>query len=299
MNRPYLPEGMNESYRANAAALATLADAQNCLRDKIPLEVIVQRCDRQHHLHATLGGCKAVIPRGEAISDAVSGAHKEIAVLSLVGKPVCCRVSAITADSTGQPLLELSRRNLQEEALAYLQNQLTEGSVLPAMVTSLSSIGAFADIGCGVTALLPLRQISVSRIRHPSERFLPRQAILAAALKIDRAQCRFLLTHKELLGTWQENAALFQEGETVQGIVRGVKSYGVFIELAPNLTGLAEAEDTLYHGERVSVLIKAILPEKHKIKLHIIDRLGPAGAPEPLHYFLRRGNIAGWHYFTE
>lgn len=299
MNRPYLPEGMNESYRANAAALATPADAQKYLRDHIPLEVIAQRCDQQHNLHATLGGCAAVIPRGEAISSAVSGAQKEISVLSLVGKPVCCRVSAIATDSNGQPLLELSRRSLQEEALSYLQSRLTEGSVLPARITSLSPIGAFADIGCGITALLPLRQISVSRIRHPCERFLPRQEILAAALKIDREQCRFLLTHKELLGNWQENAALFQEGETVQGVVRGVKSYGVFIELTPNLTGLAEPEDTLRHGERVSVLIKAILPEKHKIKLHIIDRLGRAEAPAALRYFIRSGSISGWHYFAE
>ena len=81
------------------------------------------------------------------------------------------------------------------------------------------------------------------RIPHPAPSrtfFLPHQPICAAVRKIDRAAGRLLLTHKELLGTWAENAAQFQAGETITGVVRGIKSYGVFIELTPNLTGLAE-----------------------------------------------------------
>ncbi|MGL0910084.1 hypothetical protein ACSTB0_13670, partial [Faecalibacterium wellingii] len=42
-----------------------------------------------------------------------------------------------------------------------------------------------------------------------------------------------------LLGTWEENAAGFTVGETVVGIVRSVEEYGTFIEIAPNLAGLA------------------------------------------------------------
>ena len=46
---------------------------------------------------------------------------------------------------------------------------------------------------------------------------------------------RITLTHKELLGTWAENAAQFHAGETVAGIIRSVEPYGVFVELSPNL----------------------------------------------------------------
>mgnify|MGYP002230072907 FL=1 len=46
-----------------------------------------------------------------------------------------------------------------------------------------------------------------------------------------------MLTLRELLGTWSENAACFAAGETVVGIVRSVEEYGVFIEIAPNLAG--------------------------------------------------------------
>jgi len=42
-----------------------------------------------------------------------------------------------------------------------------------------------------------------------------------------------VLTLRELLGTWSENAACFAAGETVVGIVRSVEDYGVFIEIRP------------------------------------------------------------------
>ena len=45
---------------------------------------------------------------------------------------------------------------------------------------------------------------------------------------------RITLSHKELLGTWEENVALFSAGETVAGIVRSVEPYGIFVELSPN-----------------------------------------------------------------
>lgn len=297
MNRPYLPEGLNQSYQANATALQALSDIRKYIRDSTPLEITAERCDSRHALHGTLGGFPAVIRRDEAISPQISGAEKEIAVISLVGKPVCCELTGLALREDGGTALELSRKKVQEKALSYLLDTLSEGDVIPAVITSLSPIGAFADIGCGIIALLPIRQISVSRIRHPRERFLPRQRIFAAIQRIDREQNRFLLTHKELLGTWQENASLFREGETVIGVVRGVKSYGVFVELAPNLTGLAEPDESMRDGTKVSVLIKSILPEKHKIKLHIITVLGCATQPESFHYFKQSGTITPWDYY--
>lgn len=296
LNRPYLPEGMNKTYRDNATSLLSLSDVKRYAKEGTPLELFIERCDSGHNLHGTLCGFHAVIPRAEAIFPAISGADKEIAVLTLVGKPVCCVLTDMTIDETGKTVLLLSRKQLQIKALDYLLQTLSEGDVIPAAITSMAPVGVFADIGCGVIALLPIRQISVSRIGHPRERFCDHAQIFAAIQRIDPAQNRFLLSHKELLGTWEENAAVFHEGETVTGIVRGVKSYGIFIELAPNLTGLAEPCEDFSDGDRVSVLIKAILPERHKVKLHIVGKLPPQIKHMPLHYYIKSGNINGWSY---
>ena len=104
------------------------------------------------------------------------------------------------------------------------------------------------------------------------------------------------LTHKELLGTWAENAALFLPGETVAGVIRSVEDYGVFVELTPNLAGLAEPCEGVRPGQHAGVYIKSILPEKMKIKLIIVDAFDAPYAPQPVQYFLTEGHMERWRY---
>jgi small subunit ribosomal protein S1 len=118
-------------------------------------------------------------------------------------------------------------------------------------------------------------------------------------LGIDRELRRITLSHRELLGTWEENAALFRPGETVAGIVRGVEEYGSFIELTPNLSGLAEKREGLKEGEGVSVYIKSIITDRMKIKLLVIDSFGQCKAQTKLRYFISGGHIDHWRYSPE
>ena len=110
---------------------------------------------------------------------------------------------------------------------------------------------------------------------------------------------RILLTHRELLGTWEENARRFKAGETVPGVIRSIESYGVFVELAPNLAGLAEPREGISAGQSVSVYIKAIVPEKMKVKLIIVDVCGEYTPPKEIDYFIRSDHIDHWKYSTE
>ena len=150
------------------------------------------------------------------------------------------------------------------------------------------------DIGCGVPSLLPIDLISVSRISHPSDRFFVGQNIKAVVKAFDGD--RICLSHKELLGTWEENASLFEQGETVTGIVRSVEEYGVFVELAPNLAGLAEPRNDVSVNQRASVYIKAIIPEKMKIKLIIVNASDTFFHDNEPRYFIDSGHISKWVY---
>ena len=96
---------------------------------------------------------------------------------------------------------------------------------------------------------------------------------------------RITLSHKELLGTWEENAAQFTVGETVAGIVRSVEPYGIFVELTPNLAGLAEAKEDVVPGQQASVYIKSIIPSRMKVKLVIIDTFDYSYRSSPPKYF--------------
>ena len=153
------------------------------------------------------------------------------------------------------------------------------------------------DIGCGVPSLIPIDLISVSRITHPADRFYVGQDIPAVVKYLEGD--RVYLSHKELLGTWQENADRFEPGETVMGIVRSVEEYGIFVELAPNLAGLAEPRSDVQVNQHTGVYIKAIIPEKMKIKLIIVNTSDETFHSNEPHYFINSGHIDKWIYSTE
>ena len=288
----YLPEGADPLFPENQP----IGVLHQAMEDQTVLQGMAIRCDGKRDLTVRFGGYEGTIPRADVVHPAISGAQRDIAALSRVGKPTCFTITGVTVDGGGKPHLTLSRRAAQEQAIAYLLDHSAPGDILPARVTHLEHFGAFVDLGCGVTSLIPTENISVARVSHPSDRFRVGQDILAAVTDIDAPNCRFYLTHKELLGTWLENAAAFSPGEAVPGIVRGVKEYGVFVELTPNLSGLAEVREGVAPGDAVSVYIKSIRPDARKIKLQIVQDLGPAAKPAPVSYFITDGNINGWRY---
>ncbi len=288
----YLPEGAGPLF-PDGQPLSALRQA---LEEQTVLEGLAVRCDGRRDLTVRFGGYEGTIPRLDAVHPAISGAERDIAVLSRVGKPTCFTITRIDVDGGGRPRITLSRRAAQEQAIAWLLEHGGPGTVLPARVTHLERFGAFVDLGCGVTSLIPLENISVSRISHPADRFRVGQDILVAVTGVESAACRFYLTHKELLGTWLENAAFFAPGDAVSGVVRGVKEYGIFIELTPNLSGLAEWREDAAAGNAVSVYIKSIRPDARKIKLQIIQNLGPLREPGELRYFITDGVLENWRY---
>jgi small subunit ribosomal protein S1 len=286
----YLPEGMQ---RLAGRRVCTADDLRRAMRGDEIVSAAALLCDEAHNLHVSVGGVSGLIPRGEAAMGIAEGTARDIAILSRVGKTVCCKVTDVPAE--GDVLL--SRAAAQREALGYFLSALRPGDVLPAVVTNPAPFGAFCDVGCGVIALLGVENISVARISRSADRFREGQRIFAAVRTVDRAAKRISLTHRELLGTWEENAALFRAGQTVPGIVRGVKEYGVFVELTPNLSGLADPAPDLRPGDAVTVYIKSILPERAKIKLAVIGRPDPAALPpRELRYFRTSGHLDVWRY---
>ncbi len=294
MNRTYYPEGMFPQ-ELQAAAM-TREQLKKASQEGTILQGIARSATPSHDLLVDIGGIQGLIPRAETAIGIAQGTVRDIAILSRVGKPVCFQITSAEGLYGQRPTLVLSRKGAQQEALEHLLHQVPDGTVLPAVVTHLDRFGAFCDIGCGNVSLLSIEHISVSRIDHSRDRFTEGQHIFAALLSREPSLGRLSLTHRELLGTWAENAARFSVGETVVGIVRGVKDYGVFIELSPNLSGLAEYRGDLAPGDRVSVYIKAILPERQKVKLIVIRTLPPAPSPPPIHYYQEHGSVTGWSY---
>ena len=298
MTNKYKPEGLlidtvqNKTLQKNMGVLK-----DTMMKGKI-LEGRAIVCDTEHNLIVELGCCKGIISRFETAMGIDDGTVRDVAIISRVNKPVSFVVTGFkTVDGVGEMAI-LSRRKVQEQCYREYISQLNAGDIIDAKITHMENFGCFVDIGCGITALMPIDAISISRIAHPSDRFRIGQNIKAVVKSVDEMG-RLILTHKELLGTWEENASCFSPGETVAGIIRSVESYGIFVELSPNLAGLAELKSGVLPGQHAGVYIKSIIPEKMKIKLIVVDSFDAAYMPPDPQYYIKDTHISFWKYSPE
>lgn len=291
----FYPEGSLLDSMENKAAVSSPAALSEAMRSGKILEARAIVCDSRHDLILDLGCMRGVIPREEGAIGIKEGTVRDIAILSRVNRPVCFVVQEFTKDEYGKITAVCSRRAAQERCVSEYLSRLVPGDVIPARVTHIEPFGVFADIGCGVASLLPIDSISVSRIEHPRERFSVGMELRTVVKSTENG--RITLSHKELLGTWEENAEKFSPGETVPGIIRSVENYGVFVELAPNLAGLAELRENLAPGQHASVFIKSILPQRMKIKLIIIETFdAEPRKPDPPKYFFHGTHMSRFLY---
>lgn len=290
----FYPEGTLYNKQENKKHMLSPAALLDAQVKGIVLEAAVLMCDTDHNLIVNLGCMRGIIPRNEGAIGIESGATRDIALISRVGKPVCFVISEIKSDSKGDLYAVLSRKKAQMLCKSYIESEYKTGRVVNAVVTHLESFGAFCDIGCGNIALLPIDAISVSRISHPKDRFHVGDNIKAVVKNV-AADGKITLSHKELLGTWEENACEFAAGQTVTGVVRSVEDYGIFVEITPNLAGLAEPRENVRVGQQASVFIKSILKDKMKIKLIIIDCFESNYIPK-IKYYNNAEIISEWEY---
>lgn len=295
----YKPEGSLISTIKNREYTSSLRGLEEALERQIILEAPAILCDSSFNLHVSLfGGVCGIIPREEAEYAKSEETVKDIAILTRVGKPVCFKVKGFGKDPSGRIIAYLSRREAQIECQNNYISTLIPGDIIPVKVTHLENFGAFVDIGCGIISLLSIDCMSVSRISHPSARVAVGEGHFVVVKKIDE-RGRIYVSERELLGSWEENVSRFSEGQTVRGIVRSIEDYGIFVELTPNLAGLAEFKEKIFPEQTAAVYIKSIIPDKMKVKLIIIDAGDSPKYRHPIEYFIdpeKTSHIDSWTY---
>ncbi len=257
----FVPEGWNESIEN-----LNLQKIQEYKEENRTLQGIVQSCDENYNLHIPLGNkIEGIIPRCE-VENMKEGVPDERLCTGKVHKYVQFKIEDIE-DNT----ILLSRKSVQQEALQYIKHNMQVGEQVTGIVKNIRPYGAFIEIGGGIVGLAHIEDLSVARIKTPYERLKIGQKVNVVVKSIDRYTGKINLSYKETLGTWEENAKKFTSGMKVEGIVRETEKNknGIFIELTPNLVGMAEYSEGYLYGQKVNVFIKRIDNEKKKVKLLI------------------------------
>ncbi len=262
----FKPEGWN-----NEISKINFADLNKCIENNEIMQGLVKRCDKNYNLYVNLeNGLTGIMPREEieAINLQENNLPKENICIGKVHKFVQFKIKEIKNDNT----VIISRKDVQKEALDWVKNDLAVGQKVQGIVKSIKPYGAFIEIGGGVVGLAHIEDLSIARIKSPYERLKIGQKVKVVIKSIDKQKGKVILSHKELLGSWEENAKKFEQGMKTYGIIRETEKNknGIFIELNPNLVGMAEYQEGLEYGEKVSVYIRKIDEEKKKIKLNIL-----------------------------
>ena len=234
------------------------------------LQGIVKNCDKDYNLHVELkNGMHGIIPRQEieAINVDEKGYPKENLCIGKVHKYVQFKLKEKDGDK-----LIFSRKDVQQEVLNSVKTDLKVGDNIKGIVKNITPYGAFIDIGGGVVGLAYIEDLSVARIKTPYERLKIGQNVNIVVKYINRETGKISLSYKDTLGTWEENAKKFSVGMNTKGIIRETEKNknGIFIELTPNLVGMAEYKEGLKYGEKVDLYIKKIDYDKKKVKVVLL-----------------------------
>lgn len=233
-------------------------------------EGIVEKCDQNYNLYVKLdNGVSGIIPREEV--EEINLGSDGLPKVNLCAGKVNRYVQFKQKGKDGDNLL-FSRRDVQKEVLDFVKNNLEVGQIVNGIVKNITPYGAFIDIGGGVVGLVHIEDLSIARIKSPFERIKIGQKLNIMVKSIDRETGRVNLSYKEILGNWEENVQNFFVGMKTKGIVRETEKNknGIFIELTPNLVGMAEYKEGLNYGEKIDIFIKKIDYDRKKIKLVVV-----------------------------
>lgn len=179
----------------------------------------------------------------------------------------------------------LSRRSILEEEQQELKEKLKDvlevGQVVDGEITSIRDFGAFVDIG-GVEGLLPISEISYTRIKDVRTVLEEGQRVSVAILKLDWDNDRFSFSLKDTLADpWDSVESILVEGTCVTGTVARITDFGAFVTVASGIDGLLHISnlgagrrinhprEVVSDGEELEVRIDAIDVENKRISLSL------------------------------
>lgn len=252
---------------------------ENAYRNSIPVEGLVQK-EIKGGFEVKIGNSRAFCPYSQMGLKRVENAAE------YVGQHLTFKITEF--GEKGRNILVSNRVILEEERqqqIGELKKELKVGTVVKATVLSLQGFGAFVDVR-GFQALLPISEISRTRINDISAVLSEGQEIEAAIISVDWEKERMSVSMKELIADpWDTASEKYRPGTRHEGKVVRITDFGAFVTLEPGLDGLVHISDLkgesrdnhprdiVKNGQTLAVEINSVDREKKRISLKQVSSL--------------------------
>lgn len=160
-----------------------------------------------------------------------------------IGDTVRAKVLSISKNDKGQVRISLSRKQAQGDPWQDVDQKIEAGTIVQGRVVRLAPFGVFVEILPGIEGLAHISELSwTKRVTKPEEIVQVGDNVAVKIKDINSESRRISLSLREAEGDpWQDAAQRFAVGSLVQGTVDGRSPHGLFIALAPGITGLLPA----------------------------------------------------------
>jgi small subunit ribosomal protein S1 len=220
--------------RKLARAAATDRQIEGAFRAGLPVDGKVER--------AVKGGYEIRVGRTRAFCPISQiDTRRDTDPTEHIGRVYAFRI--IEYKEGGRNLI-VSRRALLEDAqragAAELRRSIAVDAVMTGRVASVRDFGAFVELGSGVQGLLPISEMSWSRVPSAASVVAAGDEITVKVLRIDDEGQKITLGLKQLGDDpWSKVSASYAVGQVHEGRVTRLAEFGAFVELEPGIEGLA------------------------------------------------------------
>lgn len=246
---------------------------ENAYANKIPVEGVVEK-EIKGGYEVKIGDSRAFCPFSQM------GLKRTDTAETVVGKHLTFKIQEY---KEGGRKIVVSNRAIEEEArqgqLEELKKTLHEKDVIKGTIKSIQDFGAFVDLG-GAQALLPVSEISRSRVEDIRSALTVGQEIEAEIIKIDWKTERITLSMKSLLSDpWATAREKYPKDSKHSGKVVRLTDFGAFVSLESGIDGLLHISElrgedqygnpkvTVKMGQTVEVQILDVDVAKKRISL--------------------------------
>ncbi len=277
-------EGVVSLSKKRLDAAKVWAEVESAVEDGTIMEGVVTE-DNKGGVVVSVKGVRVFVPASQ------TDLPREAPMSDLLHKTVRLKITEV--NKARKRVVGSIRRVAQaerRERTEAIWNNIEIGKHYKGVVKSLTSYGAFVDIG-GIDGMVHVSELSWGRIHQPSEVVSVGDEIDVYVISFDREKRKISLGYKDPEGNpWTVFTNKYSVGDVAQVKIVKLMEFGAFAEVVPGVDGLIHISqianrrigkpgDVLTVGDVVDAKITAIDEEKHKVSLSIRALSEPAPAP--------------------
>ena len=181
--------------------------------------------------------------------------------------------------------VSLGLKQIQNDPWEEIDSKYSSGGIYEAVVSNVTDYGCFAELEQGIEGLIHLSELDwTSKNIHPSKVVSQDEKIKVMILEIDREKRRISLGLKQTKpNPWVEFDNKYNLGDNVEGEIKSITDFGIFVGLEGNIDGLIhlsdiseednakEALEKFSKGDKITCVIFGIDSDRERISLKLSE----------------------------